>query len=928
MRARTIWCNTLLLLCHQLLWSQAVTKQLPGPAPSQSAPNSPGTSPAAAPADPVPADPVPADPVPADPEAPADPQQGQQPFTLPNGLDRTTDPAFAPPLLPQSPPAPASATAPPQPVEPRPRSGPEPVTEPLTAPLTDPDSLTDPGPASSDLARPDVAEPIQAPLAGVPVHIEADTQSKVGDTYTLDGSIFVRYKHYLVHADHATYDADTQQLLARGHLTVDGGPSDEHIVADHGTMNLDAHTAHYYSVTGTLGVRAVSHDRYVFTAPNPFSITGDELLQLGPGDYQVLRGTMTSCRLPNPDWRLLAQTILISNGKATARNSLFTLASLPVLYLPYVSHPTERDQRQSGFLLPIFGNSTTKGFIFGEEIYLAINRSTDLTFGAQYYSRRGFAPLGQFRYRGVGDDFGFVRFRSLLDRLPGTLNQGGVDIVADGRRDLSPQTHAVADIEYLSSYVYRQAFEENYSAAINSEVKSQAFLLHERNGLAAVGRFERYQSFLSDSPGDEIRVLHTPELHLFSTDRQLLPIPGGAGLLLGGEATASAMSRSEPGFQTTALIPRIDLYPHLALPLSAGGWTLRSEAGVRETYYGRSQNPGPLGQVPTQRDASLNRTAFLSEISLRPPAVERDFDAPFLRRWFGGDLRHSLEPELRYRFVTGINNFNSVLRFDATDVLSNTNELEYGLTQHLFLRHLRPRSCKGDEALGPSNTCGTGTVDWITWKVAQKYFFDPSFGGAVTPGTRNVLDTTLDLTGVAFLTRDRRASPVISRLRLRTTSATDLEWDLDYDPVRGRIQASNVSASYRTGPVFLSAGDYRMHNIGVNAATTTTPPTTPTSPTTTTPGISDFNQLRLAAVYGSPTRHGLSAGVNLGHDFTLAQTQYASAQAGYNRDCCGLTFELRRYSLGTVRDDTQYLFSFTLAGVGTAGNLNRMLRVF
>ncbi len=883
MRARTIWCNTLFLLCHQVLWPQAVTKQLPVPQAGQTEPQGTVAAPSSAP-----------------------PDSGQdQPFALPAGIDPAMDPAFAPM------PDPAAR----QETEAAPEA-PSPASVPEARVSVLPDA-SEPG------GDPAVARPLPVPESGVPVHIVADTQIKTGDMYTLDGSVEIDYKRYIVHAEHITYDRATAQVDARGHVTVDGGPSDEHMVADHGTMNLDAHTAHYYNVTGTLGVRAVTRDRYVFTAPNPFSITGDEVLQLGPGNYQVIRGTMTSCRLPNPDWRLLSQIILINDGKATARNSFFALDDVPVLYLPYVSHPTEKNQRQSGFLLPIFGNSTTKGFIFGEEIYLVLGRSSDVTFGSQFFSRRGFAPQGQFRYRGVGDDFGFVRFRSLLDRLPGAANQGGVDILADGRRELSPQTRAVADVEYLSSYIYRQAFDENYSSAINSQVISQAFLTYQRDGLAATGRFERYQSFRSDSPGDEIRVLHTPELDLEAMDR---PLPGtglGSRFLWGGEAAVAAMSRSEPGFQTTSLIPRIDLYPHLALPLSAGGWTLRSQAGLRETFYGRSQNPGGLGIVPTQRDASLNRTAFTSEISLRPPAVERDFSSPFLRRWLGGDLRHSVEPEFRYRFVTGINNFPSVLRFDGVDVLSDTNEIEYGLTQRLFLRHLHPRPCKGDEALGPAESCGGGTVDWITWTVVQKYFFDPGFGGAVTTHTRNVLDTTLDLSGIAFLTRARNQSPIISRLRLRTSSATDLEWDLDYDSVRGRIQAGSVSAGYRTGPVFFSAGNYQMHNIGV-AATDATVATPATSPST----ISNFNQLRLAAIYGSPTRHGLSAGVNLGHDFTLNQTQYASAQASYNRDCCGLTFELRRYSLGAVRDDTQYLFSFTLAGVGTAGNLNRMLRVF
>jgi LPS-assembly protein len=756
------------------------------------------------------------------------------------------------------------------------------------------------------------------------VHIEADTQRKQGDLYTLDGHVLIDYEQYTIHADHATYNAATAQVDAQGHVTVDGGPSDEHMVADHGTMNLDAHTAHYYTVTGTIGLHAITHERYVFTAPNPFSVTGDEVLQLGPGIYQVIRGSMTSCRLPNPDWRLLSHTILIDNGKATARNSIFTLRfftlqNVPMLYLPYVTHPLAKDQRQSGFLLPIFGNDTTKGLIVGEQVYFALSPSADLTVGAQYFSRRGFAPQGQFRYRGAGEDFGFVRLRSLLDRLPGAANEGGADIIADGRRAIDPNTRAVADVEYLSSYIYRQAFEENYSASINSQVRSQAYLIHEQDGLVEAGRFERYQTFRSDNPGDEIRILHTPELDLEALDRPL----GGTRVLWGGAAAAAAMSRSEPGFQTTSVIPRIDLYPHLALPLSAGGWTLRSEAGLRETYYGRSQNPGPLGSVPTQRDASLNRTAFTSEISLRPPTVERDFDAPFLRRRLGGDLRHTIEPEFRYRFVTGINNYSSVLRFDQVDTLANTNELEYGLTQHLFLRHLHPRPCKGDEALGPDETCGGGTLDWITWTVAQKYFFDKTFGGALVTGARNVLDTTLDLSGVAFLVRPRDASPVISRLRLNSRSPINFQWDVDYDARRSRLLSSNASIDYRAGQVFFSAGNYRLHTLGANSSDGIA-----ATPSTASSAVSDFNQLRLAAIYGSPVRHGLSAGFNMGYDLHTGETQYASAEVGYNRDCCGLTFEMRRYSLGSVRDDTQYLFSFTLASVGTAGNLNHMVRVF
>jgi LPS-assembly protein len=840
MRIRTIWCITLLLLCHHPLRAAGVTNELPpAPKPHLQMPALPGTAAAVL------------------------------PFAVPGSRDAKDA-------------------------------------------------------EDSAVVETGIAIPIEAPPVGTPVHIEATTQSKTGDIFTLDGKILILYRDYRIEADHATYDTATQDVTAQGHVTVDGGPSDEHIVADHGTMNLDKHTARFDEVTGTLGVRTVTHDRFVFTAPNPFALTGRALLELGPGRYQVLEGTMTSCRLPDPDWRILANSILIDGDVAHARNAKFTLFKVPLLFLPYATHPVAEQHRQSGILLPIFGNDTTKGFIVGESAYLVLGRSADATLGTEYFSRRGFAPFGQARYRGAGENFASVRFRALLDRLPGTENQGGTDIVADTRRDLDPHTRAVADIEYLSSYVYRQAFEENYSSAINSEVKSSASVTREHNAFAASARFERYQNFRSDTQGDEIRVLHTPELQVDGLDQRI----GHTPLLWGGEASAAALSRSETGFQTSRLLPRLDIYPHLAVPLTGAGWHVRAEAGIRDTFYGKSQQSGLPGNVPVaELGESLNRKAFLGEIHLQPPVLERDFSGGLLRRLLhNAELRHTIEPEVTYRYVTGINHYADTLRFDLTDTLTNTNEMEYGLTQRLFLRHLRPRPCKkGDEALGPDKLCGGGTTDWLSWTVAQKHFFNPEFGHAVVPGERNVFATTLDLSGVAFLSSPRRASPIVSRLRLRTTDATDLEWDLDYDARSGRVQASNVFAAYRRGDYFFSVGDARLFNL---LPRVTTLPDAPTANPNSTSSQNKFNQVHVAAVFGSPTKRGLSAGTNVGYDFTLNTLQYLGAQTGYNRDCCGFSFEMRRYTLGTVRDDTQYLFAFTLAGVGSAGSLRPMLRVF
>lgn len=810
-------------------------------------------------------------------------------------------------------------------------------------------------PAAQDLGAPDapemvpefpqdsarsipVARVIPPPPTGVPVKIEADTQSYVktpeGNLYTLQGHVVIHYKDYVIQADRATYNQTTSDVIAEGHVNLDGGPDDAHFLASHATMNLDAHTGHFYDVAGTLEGQRLQRNTKILNSSNPFAITARELIETGPQQYQVIDGTVTSCELPHPDWQLAAKEFFLANERATGKNSLFELDGLPVLhkvpvfYLPYVTHPVNGDQRESGFLIPIFGDDTTKGLILGEDVYWVLGRSADLLLGSEYYSNRGFAPLGQFRYKGRGLDFATVKFHSLLDRFPAAVNQGGVDLLVDGRHDFSPETRAVADIEYLSSYAYRQAFEDNYAIAINSEVKSQLFLAHSHDGLAEGLTFNRYSSFESNATSakgqEQITIFHSPTAQLDGVD-QYLP---GTPLMWGVTVSGAGLTRSEPGFDTSSAVPRLDFYPHLALPVHVDGWTMRPVVAVRDTFYGKSQNPAPLGQVPSERNASLNRKDFEAGVDLRPPALEREFTAPWIEHLLGGELRHSIEPDIHYRFVRGIDNFSSVLRFDEVDVASDTNEVQYSLTQRLFVRQTKQHPCKGDEALGPNDTCGGETVDWLSWQVAQKHFFEPRFGGAITPRTRNVLDTTLDLTGVAFLTFPRTYSPVISRLHWRTSSDTDLEWDVDYDTKTGRLDASNLFAGFHSGDYTFTVGDAHLHTVATPTESLPQAPTpTSTTPANTTPQLTDFNQLRVSAIYGSPAKLGLSTGVSAGYDFTLVQWQYYGMQASYNWNCCGLSFELRHYSLGTVRDDTEKLYSFTLAGVGAAGTLKRAERV-
>jgi LPS-assembly protein len=225
-----------------------------------------------------------------------------------------------------------------------------------------------------------------------------------------------------------------------------------------------------------------------------------------------------------------------------------------------------------------------------------------------------------------------------------------------------------------------------------------------------------------------------------------------------------------------------------------------------------------------------------------------------------------------------------------------------------------------DEQAEPACATEPQVRDVLTWELSQKYFFDPTFGGALVPGRRNVFSTTDDLTGIAFLTGPRNLSPLISRLRAQTSNRTEIEWDLDYDFAHHWMNDSTALVNYHIGAVTLGGGDAFMRVAGETLTSNLSAGATPP------PAL--FNQFRVLLGYGYPNKRGISGAANVGFDANLNFLQYAAVQTTYNWDCCGISAEYRRFNLGTVRNENQFRFTFALSNIGAFGNLSRRDRLF
>ncbi len=728
------------------------------------------------------------------------------------------------------------------------------------------------------------------------VRITADRQEKEGSRYHLQGSVEIAFRDMRLTADEADYDEGTQVAVVRGHVRLERSVQNEDIHAERAEYNLETEKGVFYQVHGTSGARLGGH--ILLTTTNPFFFEARRVDKVGEDTYVLYHGYVTSCRTPNPLWTFHAGSATIRPGEsAFLHNTWLRFKKVPFFYSPFFYHSLKRIPRSSGFLTPHIGTSSRKGKIAGESFFWAINRSADALLGAEYYSKRGWAQHATLRLRPAGNSYLTATYFGVLDRglVRGNQrqDQGGRALTVTGASELPRGFRAVANVNYLSSFLFRLGFTESYNDAIGTEVHSTAFLTKHFDSYGFHAAFSRYQNFQGTAPRDSIEIRALPSVQFSSVDRKLL---AQAPLWFSFDTAVEGMSRSEPHLETSKFVDRFDVFPRLSVPLHWKHVHLAPTFGFRATHYGSSLAPqGSSGQAPgTQPLVSgrdLTRVTEEFGVDLRPPALARIFRSPWA--WLGDRWKHVIEPRASFHYVNGVRDFQQTLRFDERDVLANTRELEYSVANRIYSKNDKDGQVK----------------ELLSWELTQRYFFDPTFGGALVPGRRNVFTSSLGLTGYAFLDRPRRFSPINSMFHVKPSHRFDTDLSLDYDPDRHRVVNTGLAANLRLGKEFFtSLSHYLVRSDPILAAPS--------------------NQLRGTVGYGHLNRLGPNIAYMFVYDVRNGLLQYSATQASYNVDCCGLAVEWRRFNFGGTRSENQWRLVVSFANVGTFGNLKKQERLF
>ncbi len=698
----------------------------------------------------------------------------------------------------------------------------------------------------------------------------------------LRGQVRIETIDKRLEADEVDYDEESGDAEARGHVRFENFADGSKLQCDHGKYNVNSETGIFYDVNGTSPAKIVARPG-LLTTSNPFYFEG-KWAERTEDRYIVHEGFVTDCKVPRPWWRLTSPKFdIIPHDRAIAYHAVFRIRRVPIFYSPAFYKSLKRMPRKSGFLTPNIGRSTRFGGMFGISYYWAINRSYDTLYRVQYFTQRGFAHTYDLRGKITpGTDFNFSLF-GVNDRGlkmdDGTVQkQGGYQFSVDARSDLGHGWEARGQINYLSSFLFRQSFTESFHEAIVSELHSVGFLTKHWSTYGfnvVVGRDEEFQSV---DPDDKIVIRKLPNVEFLSRERQILS--GALPVWFSLGSSAGFVDRTQPTFQTRQFVSRVDFYPRISTALHWKGFSLVPSFAVRETNYGSRIENGVLSGEDILRSAREVR------VELLPPPLERIYDSP---KWLGGvKVKHVIEPRVEYAFVDGINDFNRIIRFDEMDIMSNTNQMTVSVTNRLFVK----------DAAGNVNEA-------LSWELSQSRYFDPTFGGAVAPNQRNVITSSEELDGFAFLNGPRHSSPVVSTLRFQRS--VGVEWRVDYDPLLGHVSNSAVSADVRFSKYFVSIGHNQVR---------TDPSVAPNS-----------NQFRGLVGFGNPNRKGWNAAFSGYYDYKKRILDAATTQVSYNSDCCGISFEYRRLNFGT-RDESQFRVAFAVANIGSFGTLRKQERIF
>ncbi len=690
---------------------------------------------------------------------------------------------------------------------------------------------------------------------------------------------------------------DIKRVIAVGNVVFTQGNS--RISGDRADFNYGTRTGTFYNASGITSRGNASQPDPTDPAdievspPAPREVEvyfyGETVEKTGLETYRITKGGFTTCVQPTPRWELTSGTISLDlEHHAILTNSLFKVKNLPLLYMPVFYYPVNKEDRSTGFLIPLYGTSSIRGNTLSNAFFWAINRSHDATFLHDWFSKTGQGAGAEYRYRTARRSYGNLRAYHLSEHETTYTDESGnvvdqparksYEVRGDATQTLGAGFDARGRADYFSDITVQQTYQTNIYEATRRQRLYSGAVTGAWNAYSMMAAYERRETFF----GTESSTL-TGSTPRFSGRRAERPL-FGSPVYFGINGDYSQLQRVNKS--TTTVIDqglnRIDVTPVVRFPFTSLQFlTVNSSLSVHNTYWTESLE-GTV-QVPV----GVWRQYLEMEADIVGPAFYRIWDTAgngYMER-----MKHTVEPFVNIGRTTAIDNRDEIVQLDSLDsVVGRTTRVTYGVNNRFYAkRRTGPLGDRTPEILSVVLK-QTFYTDAIAAQFDQNY--RTSFSG-VPPS---------------------RLSPVSLLVRMQTSEAVRASVRAEYDTQFSALRTVGADGSYRhRGWLDLSAGWSQRRLV---------------------PGLKGFDDPTRLEHFMSSTVQMRTPGNRVGgvfannYDILRKLSLQRRFVSYYNAQCCGFAFEYQYFdfrrlgSRSPVEQDHRFNISFTLAGIGSFSN--------
>ncbi|MDD1510449.1 LPS-assembly protein LptD [Pseudomonas sp. CNPSo 3701] len=663
--------------------------------------------------------------------------------------------------------------------------------------------LAEIGPACSgayiEPARPGMND--KTPMSEAPMFVSAKASryQQEEQVATLAGDVVVRQAGMQVEAD----EASLHQAENRGELVGNVRLRDQGalVVGDRGELQLDNGEARIDNA------EYVMHAQHVRGSAAYAKREETAIIRLKDGTY-------TSCEPGSNAWYLKGNNITLNpaTGFGTATNVTLRVKDVPVFYTPYIYFPID-DRRQSGFLPPSIGSSSSNGLTLQTPYYFNLAPNFDATLYPTYMAKRGLLMEGEYRY--------------LTRNSEGQVGGAYLDDQEDERKLQSDYK----DQRWMYSWQHKQGLNERLLADVDYTDISDPYYFQDLNTDLGIGtssyvdqrgtltwRGDSFKARLNAHAYELATITDvTPynRLPQITLDGKLPVEPGGLNFTYGTELVRFERDLRDGFYINQNGDPeqpwndeniqglarsngtRLHVEPGVNLPIDWSWGFIKPQIKYLQTSY-------DLDIDQQGKNTLLEDEQYKNTQNRGVGMFSVDSGLYFDRQTslFGREARQTLEPRLFYLYVP---------EEDQTDIpVFDTSESTFS-----YASLWRENRFTGKDRIGDENKISLGvTSRWIEpdgferqrFSIGQAFYFE---------------DRKVQMPGIDYRDRDEATSSV-SPYALEYMYRYNQDWrftsDFNWDPDSHRTRSGSAMFHYQPAndPRKIVNAGYRYRNDTLN----------------------------------------------------------------------------------------------------------------